>query len=200
MKKMITLLAIIMVAGMTQAASVSWNVAGNTFAKSPDDLSGNARAKFYSVLVFSAADQASVLAQLALGNVAGVGGVSSFAKGVRITTAAGGTFGTLTDVTLNATYPIFAIAFDTWGAAAASPLATANHYNMSSTLTANTYSPPNSGDKTGFWAATTVVGTSTAWAGGVGTGAWTSVVPEPTSMALLALGVAAVGLRRKFRK
>jgi hypothetical protein len=48
-------------------------------------------------------------------------------------------------------------------------------------------------------------GTSTlvealAWTGKGGTQTWTAVVPEPTSMALLALGVAAIGLRRKLRK
>lgn len=44
---------------------------------------------------------------------------------------------------------------------------------------------------------------TTLWANWDGTGVagtWTAVVPEPTSMALLALGVVAVGLRRRFRK
>jgi len=39
-----------------------------------------------------------------------------------------------------------------------------------------------------------------SWVGKGGTQTWTAVVPEPTSMALLALGVAAIGLRRKNRK
>jgi hypothetical protein len=37
-----------------------------------------------------------------------------------------------------------------------------------------------------------------SWVGYGGVQTWTAV-PEPTSMALLALGVAAIGLRRKFR-
>ena len=55
--------------------------------------------------------------------------------------------------------------------------------------------------------ATGTLNFSTTWAnwqgmGQIGTGSWQPVipVPEPTAMALVALGAAAVGLRRRFRK
>lgn len=41
---------------------------------------------------------------------------------------------------------------------------------------------------------------SVAFAAATGAGSTWAAVPEPTSMALLALGVAAVGLRRRFKK
>ena len=69
MKKLLTLAAFVLAASMVQAAAVNWSVAGNTFGKSPDDTSSNARAKGYDVYAFLASDYDDVIAALDSGDL-----------------------------------------------------------------------------------------------------------------------------------
>ena len=167
MKKLLALAAFVLAASMVQAAAVSWSVAGNTFGKSPDDTSSNARAKGYAVYAFLDADRSDVLSALSSGDV---DSAVAKAKSNGTTGTSGATSGTIEGLT-GSTATIFLVAVDPDG----------KNYLVSSSMTANTFTPPASST-----ADTTTAYNSSNWGGG----SWQPVaVPEPCSVALLALGL-----------
>ncbi|MDR3221342.1 MAG: PEP-CTERM sorting domain-containing protein [Candidatus Accumulibacter sp.] len=92
-----------------------------------------------------------------------------------VTHPAGGKTGAAVTGLADATPSFYVVVFD----------ASSANYIVSSTYSATTYAPPQPATPITFRADDF--------------GAW-APVPEPTGMALLALGVAAAGLRRRFRK
>ena len=187
MKKMIVFAFMAMVTGLVQASSVNWQITGNTFGPFIDDPrhssnGGNGRAVGYDVLVFYATDMAAIDTALATSDF---GTLSSLAITGGKTSATGAVGGMWSGETLT-TFDIFAVAFNTYGSG--QTLTDATWYLKSANLTVTSYDPPSPAVP-GNW-------TSSNW----GNTPWTEMVPEPTAMALVALGVAAVGLRRRFRK
>ena len=185
MKKLFTIAAMLCVAGMVQAASVSWGgaiskgdgvtpIAAGSMAYliySATDIFGGALTTFDTTTGLTNLGGQSLATHTITANEASV--AWGFSDTFIRADASGGVNGYWQIVLIDAADPT---RFDAWAA----PQVT------------------GASDSTGA----AVVKLNADWTGStwLGDGFQPTVVPEPTSMALLALGVAALGLRRKNRK
>lgn len=179
MKKLVTLIAVIFAVSFVNAASVAWSTGaiktpgvGGVFGANVGTTTG-----IYLATVTFYLDNASALGSV----IAGVTGNTDTSTSSATGSVLNGT-GTTYSFGNNASYWAKAIVTSTDG-----------KWKMESTAARFTIGGTGNGSinfLTGSGFDTVANKMPTVW----------TAVPEPTSMALLALGVAAVGLRRRFKK
>jgi len=188
MKKIVMIAAALMLGASVQAASIAWGNASTSLVR---DLGGvaisGANAGTYSLVV----SLINVTDGTTVATISGSSAVSSMTAGLLAGTLSNYTYGTGAGATGNGDN-FYILLTATFSGTAYTMKVFENNANLDYWTIA---AADDTGADTFAWTAGTYGGTGVT--GDVGK--WVAV-PEPTSMALLALGVAAIGLRRKFRK
>lgn len=178
MKKFMVIAAVAIVAACAQAVPVSWTVMGISYNASAP-TGGNALLFVIGQNGVTSSSQITALITAGTdvsGYASGTAGTVAANGGVSVGTAASGINYAWTSGTQ--TYTAFAIVFN------ASTQTGSDDYLLTTEKTITISS---------------ATGSKSFSFGNVSALSWTAV-PEPTSMALLGLGVAALAFRRKFRK
>jgi hypothetical protein len=177
MKKSVLIMAALVAATIAQASAVDWSVDKKVW----QEAKGNA------VYAFTGSDLSSIQDILATTEASGL--ASAFAGYANSATtfsdkgAASGSIDLGDSVASGTDVDVFFVAFDN------ADIASATKFFVSQTVSAKTYAPPNASEKDAGW--TSENGVTGSWADTY------TAVPEPCSVALLALGLAAFGLKRK---